>query len=381
MKPSKSSLLVNASILVISLAFLLAFRLIDTDELPNIHVIAHPVMGGFVEKENIEGKLFLKAEANKGYRFLGWEQNGQVISEDTTYTFSPEKETTVTANFQRSIAQVNLATPENLGGQVIGAGDYYLDNEVTVIAEPEYGYIFEGWADDHGIIVSKQKVYSFILDNDITLEARFSLDFGGKFLEIDDGNYLWALVNKDTNLGGYEPTDLVNIKKDMLKYPQWRYELREEAFKHLEEMWENAKEDGIEIYVASAYRSYGTQKITFMGYAKNHGEEEANRFSARAGESEHQLGTAVDFVSHRQGKLAQFEGTPAAIWLEENAHNYGFAMSYPEGMEHITGYVYEPWHYRYIGIEAAQQWKQSGLTLVEYLMTKPQNFNRSELRG
>ncbi len=69
-----------------------------------------------------------------------------------------------------------------------------------------------------------------------------------------------------------------------------------------------------------------------------------------------------------------FGGTPQGLWLAGNAHLYGFAMSYPEGGEEITGYIFEPWHYRYIGVEEATAWKSSGKTLKEYLQNKPQYY-------
>ena len=86
--------------------------------------------------------------------------------------------------------------------------------------------------------------------------------------------------------------------------------------------------------------------------------DRASTFSARPGQSEHQLGTTLDFDS-RGGKAGW-------DWLEENAHHYGFALSYPDAQA-ITGYIEEPWHYRYIGVAAAREWKESGLVLCEYL--------------
>lgn len=372
MKLSKNKLLVNTSIIVLSISLLLAFRLIDRS-FPDIHVLAYPTVGGVVQGEQLEGQVVVTAEANKGYRFLGWVQNGQVVSEKATFSFKPSNEQTITANFQKYMAEIKLVASDNLGGQVYGEGEFDFDEEITVIAEPKFGYVFEGWIKD-GKIVSENLDYSFVVKDDTLLEARFKLDLKSQTLRISDGDYFLALVNKDTYLGRYAPKDLVSINKDMLKYPQWRYELREEASTHLEKMWKAAKEDGVVLYIASAYRSYDTQSQVFNDNVSRHGEKVANRSSARPGESEHQLGTAVDFVAHKNGRLMEFEGTPGALWLMENAHKYGFIMSYPKGKEEITGYIYEPWHYRYIGMDAAQECKESGLTLVEYLMTKPQFF-------
>jgi len=137
-------------------------------------------------------------------------------------------------------------------------------------------------------------------------------------------------------------------------------------------MWEAARGEGVELLVTSAYRCYDTQDELFRNYASRHGEEKANSFSARPGQSEHQLGTAVDFGGTPADHTPAFAATTAGSWLAEHAHRYGFAMSYTEGTSEITGYIYEPWHFRYIGVEAAAARQESGLVLVEFLTQQPQ---------
>ena len=190
---------------------------------------------------------------------------------------------------------------------------------------------------------------------------------------ISDGDYLLALVTKETTLKpGYQPADLKAVPSYM--NPSYQMYLRAVALEQLEKLWNAAKEDGVTLSIRSAYRSYETQKQLFEDYASRHGEEEANRFSARPGQSEHQLGTAVDFGGTEADFTARFGETEQGRWLADNAHKYGFAMSYPQDKKHITGYIYEPWHYRYIGVNHARQWKESGLTLKEYLEKQPQEF-------
>ncbi len=190
---------------------------------------------------------------------------------------------------------------------------------------------------------------------------------------IRDGDYLLALVTKETTLkSNYSPGDLRQIPSHM--NPSYEMYLRSEALEHLEKLYQAAEEDGVTLSIRSAYRSYETQKWTFQDYASRHGEEEANRFSARPGQSEHQLGTTVDFGGTAYDWSPEFANTEQGRWLAENAYKYGFAMSYPEGKEHITGYIFEPWHYRYIGVDEAVAWKESGKTLREYLEIKPQKF-------
>lgn len=190
--------------------------------------------------------------------------------------------------------------------------------------------------------------------------------------EIADGNYLLALVTKQTTLGRYAPSDLVRIPQSMR--PSRELYLRKEAFTHLEKLMADAERDGVKLSIVSAYRSYSYQEVLFNRYAKQHGEKEANRFSARPGQSEHQLGTTIDFGGTSVDLTTAYGDTLQGRWLAENAYKYGFVMSYPPGMEAITGYIYEPWHYRYIGVEEALKWKESGLVLCKYLEQKPQYF-------
>jgi len=190
---------------------------------------------------------------------------------------------------------------------------------------------------------------------------------------ISDGDYLLALVTKETALSRtYKPADLKPIPASM--FPARELYLREEALAYLIALWQAAEADGVILHILSAYRSYDYQAGLFQSYADRHGEEEANRFSARPGQSEHQLGTAVDFGGTAFDFKAGFAQTPQGRWLAENAHRFGFAMSYPEGKEEVTGYIFEPWHYRYIGVEEAEAWKVSGVTLKEYLQSKPQYY-------
>lgn len=152
-------------------------------------------------------------------------------------------------------------------------------------------------------------------------------------------------------------------------------QLRSEALTALDEMISAAAgEAGLDIRSRSAYRSYEQQAATFQFWVDQLGEEEAERVSARPGHSEHQLGTTADLTAASVGwQLTEsFGGTAEGEWLVANAHRFGFALSYPEGKEQITGYRYEPWHFRYIGVDAAAEWRASGLTLIEYLVASSQ---------
>ena len=168
---------------------------------------------------------------------------------------------------------------------------------------------------------------------------------------------LLILVDKRHLLpDGYRPENLVTLdtsrayminRKDL--------SLTKTAERALQEMALAAKRDGITLVVSSSYRSYAYQKNLFDRYVRESGEKEAERFSARAGTSQHQLGTVVDFGSISD----EFAQTRAGKWILHNAAKYGWSLSFPKGYEAITGYVWESWHYRYIGVEACtfqQRW-------------------------
>lgn len=132
-----------------------------------------------------------------------------------------------------------------------------------------------------------------------------------------------------------------------------------EAF---EQMRDAAAQDGLSLFIVSGFRSYDTQDAEYAQYVYNNGKDRADTFSARAGHSEHQSGYALDLNSMRQS----FADTAEGIWLAEHCADYGFIIRYPQGKDAYTGYMFEPWHIRYIGKEKAVAITQSGLTLEEY---------------
>jgi D-alanyl-D-alanine carboxypeptidase len=163
----------------------------------------------------------------------------------------------------------------------------------------------------------------------------------------------------------YVPPDLFVIAQQSSTYKA-RSLLRAD----LEALLHDAALAGAALEIQSAYRSYSYQAQTFQYWVDKEGKTAALKTSARAGHSEHQLGTALDFRS-KDGPapwdLEDWATTPAGVWLAENAWRYGFVMSYPKGKEALTCYSYEPWHYRYMGRELAKAIKESGLTLREWL--------------
>ena len=137
----------------------------------------------------------------------------------------------------------------------------------------------------------------------------------------------------------------------------------DEAYQALVRLQNDAYVLGYDMSLISGYRSYDYQKQLYEGYVARDGQAAADRYSARPGTSEHQTGLAFDVASLEQS----WGDSEAGKWLAAHAHEYGFIIRYPKGKEHITGYMYEPWHIRYLGYDIACDVYASELTLEEYL--------------
>jgi len=163
--------------------------------------------------------------------------------------------------------------------------------------------------------------------------------------------YLWALIDKENSISeDYKPEDLVELKNSSFQVSRNGFLLREQAAASLEEMAAAARAERITLLVSSAYRTYLYQADLYARNVKNLGQRAADRVSARPGHSQHQLGLAVDFGSITN----DFSKTREGIWIARNASNFGWSLSYPSGMEEITGYSWESWHYRYVGKDIAK---------------------------
>ena len=149
----------------------------------------------------------------------------------------------------------------------------------------------------------------------------------------------------------YEPKGLIHLEKNNLfAINKNNLSLRPEAFEALKVLATAAKADGVTLTVSSTYRSYEYQKNLFDYWVRVDGLEEAERESARPGTSQHQLGMALDFAPVDDA----FDQTPGGKWVYANAAKYGWSLSFPKGYEDVTGYRWECWHFRYIGVEACQ---------------------------
>lgn len=195
----------------------------------------------------------------------------------------------------------------------------------------------------------------------------------GKYILSEDilknDHYFIYLVNKKTTLPKeYKPSDLRKVNIPFTNSKTMEMCMRDEAASALEKLYKDALKDGIYLKGVSGYRSYSLQNKIFSYNVSTKGFKESTKYSAKAGESEHQTGLAVDLSCRSINYLLEdtFAETEEGKWLQDNCYKYGFILRYPKGKEHVTGYEYEPWHIRYVGKELAQYLIENNLTLDEF---------------
>ena len=188
---------------------------------------------------------------------------------------------------------------------------------------------------------------------------------------LDEANSLWVIVNKQRQISPlrYKPENLTfpDFPRPNIQNP-YGLQLRQEAAIATQELAAAMKAAGKgTLILNSGFRTYKTQKALYDRTKNTRGLAVAEKLSARPGHSEHQLGLAADFSARGQGCVIMvcFGKTEAGMWLEQNAHEYGFILRYPKGYRSITGFQYEPWHFRYVGTELAQEMNNKGIKTLE----------------
>lgn len=208
-------------------------------------------------------------------------------------------------------------------------------------------------------------------DNDLSYEnlityvnANLDNKYYTNVINIDDPENILVIVNKYHKLdNNFVPSDLEAIDS---KYNKgFNNKMRHVARLAFEEMCKAALEDGITIYSGSAYRSYSYQLSLYNRYVASNGFDDAETFSARAGYSEHQTGLATDIMNAKLDFISAND--KEYDWLINNSYKYGFILRYPKGKENITGYMYEEWHFRYLGIDVATKLFEENITYDEYV--------------
>lgn len=194
---------------------------------------------------------------------------------------------------------------------------------------------------------------------------------------LDNPASIWVIANKRRPLQptGYTPNDLVapDVKLRLTAQTE-EMQVRAEVAGALKELFAAAAQDGLELMVSSAYRSYDYQEGLYNTYVRQQGQSAADTQSARPGHSEHQTGLAVDVEpASRECEIEEcFGGLPEGKWVAANAYKYGFVVRYAKGKDNVTGYIYEPWHLRYVGKPLAAELHRTGNpTLEEFFKLAP----------
>ena len=224
---------------------------------------------------------------------------------------------------------------------------YYIKNNLTKYIEYYEDNIDTKTSDIIAIINtgSNKEYYKDIKETDT---SKGTLMINNKYYKLPDN---------------YAPDDLVTIK-NWYSYGS-NNKIKKEVYESFLKMYEDAKKEKITLIINSAYRSEKDQKKTYDEILKNNTQDFTDKKAARPGHSEHQTGLALDLITYGANG-DNFDKTDAFIWLQNNAHEYGFILRYPKGKEYLTGYTYESWHYRYVGVEVATAIHDNDITFDEY---------------
>lgn len=208
-------------------------------------------------------------------------------------------------------------------------------------------------------------------ENSNTIEANKQNNNEEEIKRLEEilNNPFFILINKENGLSeDYVPDNLKKCEVKFLEYAEDNL-LDANVADVLKEMFDDALKDGISLIGISGYRSYNVQKTLYESRVQKRGKQKAGEYTAEPGLSEHQSGLAIDILSNEYTSLDEgFENTEAFKWLKENCYKYGFILRYLKDKEDITGYKYEPWHFRYIGnTEVAEDIMTRGITFEEYI--------------
>ena len=245
-------------------------------------------------------------------------------------------------------------------------------NQISTLLEKKYN------ADLAKVIKEKYFIYDNLdryLAYRVKEESRSMKDVIGIVNANADKDFYTDVKASDTNKGNlilvnkyyklteaYQPKDIVPIST---WYAYSNHSTKEEVYGKYKEMWSAAKAEDLTLIVTSSFRDFDFQKELYEGYKESDGQEWADSIAARPGHSEHQLGLALDIVTHGS-TMDNFDQTDEFKWLKDNSYKFGFILRYPKEKEYITGYSYESWHYRYVGESVAKEVYDQGITYDEY---------------
>lgn len=251
---------------------------------------------------------------------------------------------------------------------------YYKENETIeyLLSKEKNSYILELIKEKYYIHNNLERYLAYAEKNkettvkDVVAIVNVNRDY--KFYEHDIDSDIekdnLVMVNKYYTLpDNYEPANLTDIS---LRYSYAGNKITKEANDAYVSMWNAANNAGFTLIVNSSFRDHAYQERVYNNIKASSGTTEADKVAARPGHSEHQSGLAIDVFEIGNQTTATFKDSPAYTWLKENAHLYGFIERYPEDKEYLTGYSFESWHWRYVGLEAAKIIHDEEITFDEY---------------
>ena len=214
--------------------------------------------------------------------------------------------------------------------------------------------------------IAYYKEHSDLSADEIITRINANLDYefytDSKPADLSKGMY--TLVNKYNHLSSdYVPNNLVQVDRRFTHNNTKVVDVANDAFVKLAE---EGEKNGVHFLATTCYRDYNFQSILYNNYVRNDGVANADTYSARPGSSEHQLGYSLDLTNTSYVDFDNFVYTDEYKWLKDNAHKFGFILRYPEGKEYITGYIFEPWHIRYVGEDIAKYIYENNITYEEY---------------
>ena len=238
--------------------------------------------------------------------------------------------------------------------------DKYSDDTINFISEK---YFIDDYIDRY---LNYYKNNSDLSYSEIITRINSNLDY----TFYDDSNPadlskgMYTLVNKYYYLDqNYKGEDIVSATSE---YTLYNGKLNKIAYENFVKMADSASKEGLTLKITTGYRDYYFQQTLYNNYVRIDGIKVADTYSARPGYSEHQLGYSADLTNGDSVGFGDFQYTKEYDWLQENAYKYGFIMRYPKDKEYITGYMYESWHYRYVGIDIATYIHENNITYEEY---------------
>lgn len=288
----------------------------------------------------IENSAYFKEEYKPQYKEIFYQTDANFLAEINTFldlNYTPEEINNMYTFLRRKNIDALLEIEK------INIENYYKISNFEV----EKIYRYEEYQKKHSTSLEEA-----VLKVNIGLDH----DFYTQITEIENKHEYSVLVNKYHSLGNYVPTDLKSLSYDE------KYKLREQAAEAFEKLVSAAKLENIFIKPYSAYRSFEYQTSLYEKYVTRDGTKIADTYSARAGHSEHQTGLAVDVWSEGYTEIKESD----AKWLQENSYQYGFIIRYTKENKAITGYIEEPWHLRYLGVDIATDVYNKNITYDEY---------------